>query len=735
MTIKQHHLLVALLFYLFPLFLFSQDEVLKYPRDVASYVNPPTYSKEVGKKYNTTLYYDHPDFGRLTFNAPYGKNVVEDLSKREIDSRYYIDVDDPTYFYIEQSTGPINFLKDGKWRAIDPALYPNGDGSYTSGLQPCMTEIDPIDQFTAFFYSNREIIMNQYQLKLIHTDGSIEIIEADWSAVAINNFGAYITDIFPFIDMRLKFGQGKIKSDLIIKQNLNVKSLEFIDNIELSENLDLLINPSVQVDQSFVEIYNTDDSETEVVIHPAVTYDHSSARESWISEFSLQGGNLHIICDSAHLNDPNIVYPITIDPTFVAVGPVNSAFGLVGSLPSPSFCSNTLNVNFPGGSTPWDVSASWEVWVDYCVGSGFGCWMSDAQLWITSGCGGASPAGAPGTIWTCLGCNSAGTWAPTLPFGSSGTQSLAQCYSPSCANQTLSFTANINRTFCSPWSVYDACDWAYSYCVSLDQWSVTVQGRSVETLGNTTTGNGTQDINDADCQGNSTLDPAALYGVPPYSYNWNTGATSATISVPNTPATYTADVTDACGTTVTATFNISCPLSVEFGEFNAQVNDRFVSLNWNTLSEDNSDYFDIQRSSDGQDWRTIGTVEAAGHSTSPLHYSFLDEHPLLGLNYYRLKQYDQDGSFDYSNIADITYSNEFKVYPNPTEGEVTIILTKEAAPNTVLIVLNPLGIELMRIPIYQLKQSVDFGELAAGNYILKLMVDEQLKESQRLSIQ
>ena len=73
-------------------------------------IEPRTYTEETGKKYNDPKYYSHPDFGTLPFHAP-NKNVVEVLSKRKINERYFVDVTDPSFFYMQKSVNPMHCEK------------------------------------------------------------------------------------------------------------------------------------------------------------------------------------------------------------------------------------------------------------------------------------------------------------------------------------------------------------------------------------------------------------------------------------------------------------------------------------------------------------------------------------------------------------------------------------------------------------------------------------------------
>jgi hypothetical protein len=86
--------------------------------------------------------------------------------------------------------------------------------------------------------------------------------------------------------------------------------------------------------------------------------------------------------------------------------------------------------------------------------------------------------------------------------------------------------------------------------------------------------------------------------------------------------------------------------------------------------EELSDYYEVQRSSDLIDFQPIGTVKAAGNSTSVKHYSWKDLKPGNGFVYYRLKMVDLDGSFTYSQIKSEYIANQgseaqWKLFPNP----------------------------------------------------------------------
>ncbi len=122
---------------------------------------------------------------------------------------------------------------------------------------------------------------------------------------------------------------------------------------------------------------------------------------------------------------------------------------------------------------------------------------------------------------------------------------------------------------------------------------------------------------------------------------------------------------------------LHAPLPVKLTYFSAQVfESRQVKLDWETASEDENMGFEIQQSKNGEDWRNIGFVEGHGNSTQLIQYSFIDQSPYPGENYYRLKQIDYDGKYEFSEIRQVTFQANMeellKVFPNPTTDRFTV---------------------------------------------------------------
>jgi len=122
-------------------------------------------------------------------------------------------------------------------------------------------------------------------------------------------------------------------------------------------------------------------------------------------------------------------------------------------------------------------------------------------------------------------------------------------------------------------------------------------------------------------------------------------------------------------------------LPVNLVDFTAKLlNKNVVQLNWSTASEINNNYFEIENSVDNVNWTTIGKVKGNGNTNSVHNYQFSDNISniqLLSSNiYYRIKQFDFDGKFQYSKIVSVdlkkTLKNDINIYPNPFTNNLTV---------------------------------------------------------------
>jgi hypothetical protein len=157
-----------------------------------------------------------------------------------------------------------------------------------------------------------------------------------------------------------------------------------------------------------------------------------------------------------------------------------------------------------------------------------------------------------------------------------------------------------------------------------------------------------------------------------------------------TPSTTSAPTYTGTFTSFSPFIIASQVLPVELVSFTAKKVGTINVLNWQTASEKNNSHFDIERSINGENnWTSIGTVKGNGNSVITQNYNFTDNTP-LSISYYRLKQIDFDGRFEYSNVVSVIgKSSKFNIAsiaPNPTK-ESSNILLESATNETVSVTL------------------------------------------------
>jgi hypothetical protein len=154
-------------------------------------------------------------------------------------------------------------------------------------------------------------------------------------------------------------------------------------------------------------------------------------------------------------------------------------------------------------------------------------------------------------------------------------------------------------------------------------------------------------------------------------------------------------------------------------------------LNWTTAQEENSRDFVVERSGDGQVFSAIGTVAAAGNSHLARSYTYTDESPVPGVNYYRLREEDLDGHANYSVVLSINLSVAgtggmpgVVLSPNPATSSITWNMTGAAAGSAVL-TLNDFSGHTLLTRSLQLQAggnqvTVGLAGLPSGMYVLTM---------------
>ena len=183
----------------------------------------------------------------------------------------------------------------------------------------------------------------------------------------------------------------------------------------------------------------------------------------------------------------------------------------------------------------------------------------------------------------------------------------------------------------------------------------------------------------------------------------------------------------------------STTFPVELLGFRAKAINGSVQLSWETASEQNSDYFGIERSLDGHMFEEIERVEAVGYSDELVSYKTADYQPLIGKSYYRLRQVDLDGSMTHSDIVEISINDwAFKVFPNPLEGKSTLHILGSGLPGEdgYLRIRNVLGQEILRESIHfsegRLERDLQLESLIPGMYIIQLDIENGFESVSQL---
>jgi hypothetical protein len=168
---------------------------------------------------------------------------------------------------------------------------------------------------------------------------------------------------------------------------------------------------------------------------------------------------------------------------------------------------------------------------------------------------------------------------------------------------------------------------------------------------------------------------------------------------------------------------------VTFLDLDAHQQGSGIAINWKTSQELNSDYFEVQRSADGNlAWSSIAKIAAAGNSQVIKAYSSFDASPVSGVNYYRVKQFDKDGKFKYSKIVSVKISTEktaasVKINPFQNRLSVNFISPVEQVVTARLIDITGKQVGMQKWTISNGSSSKDFENVAAlqkGIYIISV---------------
>lgn len=210
--------------------------------------------------------------------------------------------------------------------------------------------------------------------------------------------------------------------------------------------------------------------------------------------------------------------------------------------------------------------------------------------------------------------------------------------------------------------------------------------------------------------------------------------TNIEVNLPSTPSTFGSEYS------ITATFNTgfsgfgagnpgTATLPISLLSFNGIKNNDRVDLNWETAFEYNNNRFEIETSKSPNSFYKIGTVYSRGNANINQDYTFTDNLPVTGVNYYRLKQIDLDGNTSFSKVIAVTFDKKgrsFTVYPNPAKEKLTIGVA-EPKQNVTMRIFSLDGKLLRKETIKDIIRTYDLPvvTLIPGSYVLEISIGRE----------
>jgi trimeric autotransporter adhesin len=154
-----------------------------------------------------------------------------------------------------------------------------------------------------------------------------------------------------------------------------------------------------------------------------------------------------------------------------------------------------------------------------------------------------------------------------------------------------------------------------------------------------------------------------------------------------------------------------------------------AKINWVTEQEINTKQFIIERSADGSLFTQVANVAAAGNSSQKINYEVYDSRPLNGINYYRVKQMDVDGKFEYSIIKSVLFKNNYSVQisPNPAKDFVSIYFEQNNNSNKKIQLVNTAGKIIYTKSTTENRVLINTSNLSKGLYFIKVIEEGFVK--------
>lgn len=201
----------------------------------------------------------------------------------------------------------------------------------------------------------------------------------------------------------------------------------------------------------------------------------------------------------------------------------------------------------------------------------------------------------------------------------------------------------------------------------------------------------------------------------------------ASVTSSNPAIDYTVDYSEPTEVVI----RIAELLPVELTVFRGELLPKGASLlEWETATEIDNDYFDLEYSTNGQDFAFLSRIEGNGNTSTTSRYNFEHSNLLGEMNYYRLKQVDFDGTSTYSSVIVLRQelvAGQGLVYPNPARDEVVYV-----GAEATLTFFNAYGQLIKQVTAASGSQTINVSDLPAGTYLLEIVNADDTREVKRL---
>lgn len=481
----------------------------------------------------------HPETGVLPHNAPC-ENCYEVLEERKSDYRFFKGIgENAGLVYSQSSLGDLHFLKNGVWRTIDTRLRATEPNIFEAKDQRTPIRLDFNLNQSSIINPNGVFSFNKNLVLLIENDGQSQVVaNADYSNYSVGEDGAYITNIFPNIDLEVNVSGGTVKTNFILNSKPNFTEGQLI----IRDQTSFPNGWSFQHDDNKLLLINGS-GDIEFKISKPIGFS-KNVRQNGTHDFSYRFNNsqLDIIVPIEIITAPEVQYPYIVDPLITS--PASLAQASIagpgyGATCFSSYCTYNVNAIKPANSVLVDASWSFNYKTNLPL-----CFLEDAATTFhVNGC--SSPAS--GYVYNCNSPTTGTCNGVNIPMWNN----ISNCMpAPSCSQQTIPFSMRFYQCYMYTYSCSDICVGPAS------AFTITLVGRTVEVTNLTANGNSTVTV----CAGTPvTLNATAQYGISPYTYTWNPGnLTGASVTVtPTTTTTYNAKVTTACGDTTVSTILVN----------------------------------------------------------------------------------------------------------------------------------------------------------------------------------